>query len=137
MTTAATNIGIAVVYHKSRVLVGIREAGSVLAGHAEFPGGKCGPQEPPREAAVRECLEETGLDVVAIRLLDERQHSYPHGDLNIQFWLCAPRAMDERAIQGGFRWAPLSELLQLDFPEANQHVISLLLESPKDQLNNS
>jgi 8-oxo-dGTP pyrophosphatase MutT (NUDIX family) len=60
MPEAATRIGIAIVEHAGRFLVGVRGDGSPLSGKAEFPGGKCHENESPAECAVRECLEETG-----------------------------------------------------------------------------
>ncbi|MEO1996722.1 MAG: NUDIX domain-containing protein [Planctomycetaceae bacterium] len=137
MTESATVIGVAVVYHERRVLVGTRGANLDLAGHAEFPGGQCEGHESPSEAAVRECREETGMDVVAIRLLDERRHLYLHGYVHIHFWLCAPRDIDRCEPERGFRWTPLNALDQLNFPAANRRVVTLLLESSDDQLNNS
>jgi 8-oxo-dGTP diphosphatase len=40
----------------------------------QFPAGGIEPGETPEEAAVRETLEETGLEVKAIRLLGQRVH---------------------------------------------------------------
>jgi 8-oxo-dGTP diphosphatase len=40
----------------------------------QFPAGAIEPGETPEEAAVRETLEETGLEVKAIRLLGQRVH---------------------------------------------------------------
>ncbi|MFI9269602.1 NUDIX hydrolase [Kitasatospora sp. NPDC052896] len=40
----------------------------------QFPAGKIEPGESPEEAAVRETAEETGLNVVAIKILGERVH---------------------------------------------------------------
>ena len=62
--TPSTLIAIAVVEHEDRLLVGRRPAGVPLSGYCEFPGGKVKPNESSKEAAVRECLEETGLSVI-------------------------------------------------------------------------
>ena len=48
-------IGIAVVEHEGRYLVGTRGPDGPLAGYAEFPGGKCLPDELPEMCAIREC----------------------------------------------------------------------------------
>jgi 8-oxo-dGTP diphosphatase len=127
MNQPATQVGIAVVAHAGRYLVGVRGANQVLAGRAEFPGGKCEPGESPRDCAERECREETGLAVVAERLLREVRFSYPHGDVVLFFWLCRPAdagmvAPDHR----GYRWAAVDELASLPFPEANRSVLELL-----------
>jgi 8-oxo-dGTP diphosphatase len=124
-------IGIAVVEHRGRYLVGTRPADGPLGGHAEFPGGKCLPGETSGLCARRECLEETGLEVQAIELLMHRLHAYPHGTVDLHFWLChpAPRA-EVRDDHKGYRWVPASELRSLNFPAANQPLIDVLCPPP-------
>jgi mutator protein MutT len=127
MSSTLKQIGIAIVRHGGNFLVGVRGADQVLAGCAEFPGGKCEPAESPQDCAVRECREETGLAVIAARELQQVRFSYPHGDVVLHFWLCRPA--DESQIcadHQGFRWVPTGELAALNFPEANQGVIALL-----------
>ena len=126
---APTPIGIAVVEHDGRYLVGTRAADVPLAGFAEFPGGKCRSGEDPADCAGRECLEETGIAVRAERLLLRRQFDYPHGLVDLHFWLCRLlNEADAAAVQGGFRWVPAAELSGLQFPEANAPVVRMLSE---------
>ena len=124
---ASKSIGIAVVESGGRYLVGVRGPGGPLEGHAEFPGGKCKPQESAAACACRECLEETGLEVRAVDLLMHRKFEYPHDTLDLQFWLCrpAPRAVVADEHQG-YRWVPAAELPALEFPEANLPLIEFL-----------
>lgn len=118
-------IGIAVVEQDGRYLVGVRDASQTLAGKAEFPGGKCVSDETPRDAAVRECMEETGLSVESIELLYATEHTYSHASVAIEFWLC--HSTDGNAQpSNGFRWFPRDELITLDFPEANRPMLELL-----------
>lgn len=120
-------IGVAVVVDGSEVLVGIREAGSDLAGLAEFPGGKCQDGEPPSTCAERECLEETALEVSADELLYQTTHTYPHGTVDISFYLCSLRGpRDAIPPSGSFRWVPRLELGGLSFPAANRPVIAAI-----------
>jgi 8-oxo-dGTP diphosphatase len=122
----STPVGIAVVEHRGRYLVGIRGPGP-LAGKAEFPGGKCGPNESPAQAALRECREETGLEVMVVDLLMRRKFTYDHGTVDLQFWLCRPTGKAEvQSAHKEFRWVPAAELASLDFPEANQPLIEVL-----------
>ena len=119
-------IGIAVVECGGRYLVGIRGDGGPLPGYAEFPGGKCRPGEPPAECACRECLEETGLRVAAETLLLRRTFAYPHGTVDLHFWLCRLENRDAAEAHRGFRWIPATELVSFKFPEANEPVLRML-----------
>ena len=124
-------IGIAVVENRGRYLVGTRPAGGPLGGYVEFPGGKCQPGETSGLCARRECLEETGLEVQAIELLMHRVYEYPHGTVDLHFWLChpAPRA-EVRDEHQGYYWVPAAELRTLNFPAANQPLIDVLCPPP-------
>ncbi len=126
---SVTRVGIAIVERAGRFLVGVRPEGVPLAGAAEFPGGKCSPGEFPAACAERECLEETGLAVSAVECLETRTHRYPHGVVEIHFWMCRP--VDEpigTVLLGNFRWADAAELPTLPFPEANAAVVAALLQ---------
>ena len=127
MPEPARQIGIAVVEHRGRYLVGIRPAEGPLGGCAEFPGGKCQAGETSGLCARRECLEESGLEVQVVDLLMKRTFTYPHGTFELCFWLChpAPRA-EVKDNHNGFRWVPTSELKSLKFPEANVPLVNVL-----------
>lgn len=127
MKNPPTPIGIAVVEHNGCYLVGIR-ANEPLTGYAEFPGGKCRLDESPEDCALRECREETSLDVIPVKLLLNRQFTYPHGTVALHFWLCKPADAEKVAEEHhGFRWIPAAELAALQFPEANAPVIEMLI----------
>jgi 8-oxo-dGTP diphosphatase len=131
MTSPATpkRIGIAVVMHAGRVLVGVRGPDVPLPGLSEFPGGKCEADESPEACAVRECLEETGLHVEAAGLLAEYEWTYPHATVRLHFVECRPRnAVDVREAHQGYRWAEAAELLRLEFPEANGRIVKCVAE---------
>lgn len=122
-------IGIALVQSRGRWLVGTRAADTQLAGLAEFPGGKTLRSETPRQCAERECAEETGLNVVALRLLSEQQFEYPHASVHLHFWLCEleePAAAAWPTPHPPFRWVEDTELFSLTFPPANARVLALL-----------
>jgi 8-oxo-dGTP diphosphatase len=127
--TAAKRIGIAIVEHNRHYLVGIRGPDVPLAGYAEFPGGKCLADETAVNCAVRECREESGLNVIAVRLLDQREFDYPHGRVDLSFILCQPaNLLDVRDHHLQFRWVSVGDLPSLKFPEANEAVVNLLIK---------
>lgn len=123
----ATPIAIAVVEYRGSYLAGRRPEGVPLAGLWEFPGGKLRPEETPEQAAVRECLEETGVEVDVVGRLLRVAHAYPHGELELHFLLCRPRSAAPQA-QAPFQWVGRQRLAELEFPEANRQVIQLLLD---------
>ena len=123
-----TCVAIAIVGHEGRFLIGIRPAGVPLAGLAEFPGGKVHDGETAAAAAVRECREETGLQVVVDRKFFSTTHRYDHGLLDIQFFLCRLDAGAEGSSPiSPFRWVTAGELAMLEFPAANAPVTEMLL----------
>ncbi|MEV7674180.1 NUDIX hydrolase [Streptomyces sp. NPDC088752] len=66
-------IAAAIVVHQGRMLM-VRRRVSEGELSWQFPAGEVEPGESREDAAVRETQEETGLDVVAVKLLGERVH---------------------------------------------------------------
>ncbi|MDH6190270.1 8-oxo-dGTP diphosphatase [Streptomyces sp. CZ24] len=66
-------VAAAIVVHEGRVLM-VRRRISEGELSWQFPAGKVEPGESREDAAVRETQEETGLDVVVVKLLGERVH---------------------------------------------------------------
>jgi 8-oxo-dGTP diphosphatase len=124
-TTSATLIAIAVVRWGDWFLAGPRPEGAPLAGYWEFPGGKVEPEETPPAAAIRECLEETGLHVVVEAEYAACDHDYPHDRVRLRFFDCRP--LDTAApVRPPFRWIDRRQLAALPFPPANASLIALL-----------
>lgn len=127
MASESKTIGVAVVEHQGRYLVGTRGADGPLPGYSEFPGGKCLPNERPADCACRECQEESGLAVVPVKLLLNAAFEYSHGTVDLHFWLCRPAdaamVADEHQ---GFRWVAPGDFGQYHFPDGNLRLIELL-----------
>jgi mutator protein MutT len=123
-----TAVAVAVVEDGGRVLVGQRPEGVPLAGLWEFPGGKVRLGETPERAAVRECLEETGLEIEVVGSYGVTAHSYPHGWVRIHFFTCRLTSTAS-LLRPPFRWIPLDELDRYPFPAANARVIRHLAKS--------
>jgi mutator protein MutT len=120
-------IAVAILEHQGRYLVGQRPPGVALAGQSEFPGGKVHGDESPADAAARECLEETGLQIQVVRRFAVVQHEYEHGRLELHFFSC--RLIDPDALpQPPFRWVDAEALKDHHFPAANAEVLKMLAE---------
>jgi 8-oxo-dGTP diphosphatase len=118
-------IAVAVVEHEGRWLIGQREADRALPGFWEFPGGKIEPGETPAEAAMRECLEETGARVEVVGAYPETSHDYEHGAVHLHFLAC--RLIEQqRPLPARFRWVATGELASFTFPPANASLLALL-----------
>jgi mutator protein MutT len=125
-TPTLTRVAIAVVERDDRFLVGVRPDGP-LAGYGEFPGGKIEAAETPAEAAARECLEETGVEVAIERLLCRTLHDYEHGRLEL-FFFAAVATNPQPGPSPPFRWVARQELPTVRFPPANAEILAVLRE---------
>jgi len=123
---SVTRVAIAVVESADRFLVGIREAGTALAGFHEFPGGKLEPDETPEDAAVRECWEEARLAVVPSSRIEVIRHEYAHGRVELTFVHCRPASENPSSPAGRFEWVERQRLSTLRFPDANRTIIEAL-----------
>lgn len=130
-----TEIAIAVVEFEDRFLIGERPDGAPLGGYWEFPGGKVEPDESPRDAAARECLEETGLEVTIGDEYPEVVHQYDHGALRLHFFRASPDSFTLPA-NARFLWVRRDQLPDYRFPEANRALLDYLCglpeQSPRD-----
>jgi 8-oxo-dGTP diphosphatase len=98
--------------------------GSPMPGYWEFPGGKCEANETPEAATLRECREEAGLDVAALRTRRVITHQYAHGLVELHYVDCTcnlPSA--EPSTESGFRWVPARQLPSYQFPQANEPIV--------------
>lgn len=127
-----TPIAVAVVRHNGRFLIQQRPAGVPLAGLWEFPGGKVHDGESPEAAAVRECKEETGLDVAVVGAYPEVVQQYDHDRVRLFFFACEPIGGTSPTSPDGSLWVTGSELRNYEFPRANMGLIALLSVESRD-----
>jgi mutator protein MutT len=123
-------IAIAIIAHpvEESILIAKRKADAHLPDLWEFPGGKCLPGESPREAVVREALEETGLEVEAGQGLEPIVFEYPDRTVRLFPFLCTTTSTDARPLGSQeVRWVDRVRLVDYDFPEANEPLIRTLV----------
>jgi len=117
-------IAVAVVQQNQSLLTGIRAEHATFAGKWEFPGGKVEPGETPQQAAVRECLEETGILVEVTDEYPPAATAVDGAELSIRFFRCRPVG-GNRPLPP-FVWTPLEKLNADNFPPANRSLIAHL-----------
>ncbi len=120
----------AVIERHGCFLLSLRPAGTHLAGHWEFPGGKCDPHETHAEALVRELREE--LDIVAeVGALEYAvTHAYPERIVELHFYRCTYTGEARGMIGQDVQWVVREDLARLPFPEADAGLIARLTGSP-------
>jgi mutator protein MutT len=119
----------AVIERGDAFLLTLRQAGTHLADHWEFPGGKVDPRETHAEALRRELHEE--LDVVAEvgARMHTVTHAYPERTVELHFYRCSCAGEPKPMIGQGIRWVPRAELSRLPFPEADRDLVRILCET--------
>ena len=116
----------AVIERDDAFLLTLRPAGTHLADHWEFPGGKVHESETHVEALRRELFEE--LDIIAQvgELAHIVTHAYPEKSVELHFYRCAFEGEPKPMMGQGMRWVRRDELAGLPFPEADRALIALL-----------
>ena len=120
----------AVIERDGRFLLTLRQVGTHLEGHWEFPGGKCHHSETHAEALRRELHEE--LDIVAQvgALVQSVTHAYPEKTVALYFYRCGFEGEPKPMMGQEMRWVERSELALLPFPAADAELIRVLTRPP-------
>ncbi|MFA5910041.1 MAG: (deoxy)nucleoside triphosphate pyrophosphohydrolase [Vicinamibacterales bacterium] len=116
----------AVIEQDNQFLLTLRPAGTHLADHWEFPGGKVDESENHEEALRRELLEELDITARVGTLVHSVTHAYPEKTVELFFYRCEFDGMPKPMMGQGMRWVPRAELAGLPFPEADRALIALL-----------
>jgi mutator protein MutT len=100
-------------------------------GHCwEFPGGKIEPGETVEACAIREVMEEVGIEIKVERRLQDLHYDYPHGLIHLYFVLCSHIAGEPKTIEcAEVRWIESHEFAQFEFPPADVGVIETLVKA--------
>ena len=121
------DVAIAILLHKSKVLVGWRQANQHQGNKHEFPGGKVEQGETPEQACRREIYEEVGIGLKDWHGFDVIRHEYDDVIVNLHiFHAYVPDALLE-LIHQPWAWYSRDQLKELNFPKANDVILQRLL----------
>ena len=129
MAKATVDVAIAILLHKSKVLVGWRQANQHQGNKHEFPGGKIEEGEIPEQACRREVYEEVGIGLKEWHQFDVIRHEYD--DIIVTLHLFHTYVPDEllSLIHQPWSWFSRDQLADLNFPKANSTIIERLIWS--------
>lgn len=114
-----------------QILITRRPDHTVFGGYWELPGGKCDPGESPDRCVLRELYEEVGIAAEIVQSLSVVEHTYPHARVRLHPRVCrlTPSSPQPRALHvAEFRWCPLGQLDEYEFPPANEAIVRELRE---------
>jgi 8-oxo-dGTP diphosphatase len=119
----------AVIERDGEYLLTQRKAQAVLPLLWEFPGGRVEPHESKVSALIREVSGRIGLTVLVGSTMGENLHRYTSYDVHMTLYSCSlpancsPTAIGVQQV----RWVPTDDLHKYEFPPADQHSMSRLL----------
>jgi 8-oxo-dGTP diphosphatase len=116
----------AVIERDGAFLLTLRPDGTHLAGHWEFPGGKCQPHENHPEALRRELFEELDIVVEVGDLVHTVTHTYPERAVTLHFYRCGYAGEPKPMLGQAIRWVARAELGKLPLPEADGELVARL-----------
>ena len=135
MAKATVDVAIAILLHKSKVLVGWRQANQHQGNKHEFPGGKVEKGETPEQACRREIYEEVGIGLKDWHRFDVICHEYD--DIIVNLHLFHAYVPDEllNLIHQPWTWFNRDQLAELNFPKANAAILDRLIWSHLIKIN--
>jgi mutator protein MutT len=126
------NVSAGVIFRHGLLLITRRPADSHLGGLWEFPGGKCQSGETDEDCLKRELMEELGIEVPIVELLDTIEHVYPEKAVRLKFFRCTWQKNEPKAIGcHDFAWIGANQLGDYQFPEADAKLLQKLRDAPQ------
>lgn len=132
MPLACINVVAGIIFNqdKNQVLLTLRKPDQHQGDCWEFPGGKIESTENAEQALIRELDEELGILVTDCTPYCQIEHEYIDKVVRLQFWqVSAFQGKPHGRENQQFNWFALDELRGLKFPEANNAVVTRLLDT--------
>jgi len=123
-------IGIGIVFNRfDEILIDQRLHGQTMGGLWEFPGGKKELNEDIEQTISREIFEELGVHIHVGKQLLAFNYIYTRKQLHFVVHLCkilsgTPKPLASQKLL----WVPPKNLVNYQFPEANDRIIASLFE---------
>jgi len=125
------HVAVGVIIHQDEILISQRKAEAHQGGLWEFPGGKVEPGESVQQALSRELQEELGISPSVVTPLFCVKHQYSDKWVCLDIWAVQQFSGEPYGLEGqAWKWVKIQQLLDYQFPKANQMIIDFLL---KDQ----
>jgi mutator protein MutT len=116
----------AVIERQGRFLLTRRLPGVHLAGHWEFPGGKCHAGETLQACMARELREELHVDATVGEEMLTTSHEYADRRVELHFFRCEVSDMPRPSQGQEMQWASREDLRHLRLPPADEELIRVL-----------
>ena len=94
----AIEVAAGLVFRDGKLLITQRPAGGHLPGLWEFPGGKREADESFEQCLHRELMEELGIEVDILGLVESITHHYAEKTVHLRFFRCLWKQHEPRAL---------------------------------------
>lgn len=122
----------ALIREKDNVLICQRSAEKTRPLHWEFVGGKVDLGESHREALIRECKEELGVDICVGKKVVDVSYDYPDISIHLHLYSSQIVSGDLQAVEhNDIKWVRADEIHEYDFCPAD----TLILNDVRDFLS--
>ena len=124
----AVRVAVGVVLREEKVFIALRPKAKHKGGFWEFPGGKIEAGESAFDALRRELKEEIDIEVISAEPFTEIIWDYPEKTVQLEVMVVRDFQGEPKGKEGQETiWAPLTQLKNYSFPEANESIVDLLV----------